>query len=334
MIANGSIVPGVMDVEVISNGHLAADRFSAQIALDASGGYSDAFWASAPDIRLDVQFSVDSAIFIGLITGTVDTMTMDPVRRTVHVSGRDLSSSLIESRIQESFANRTSSEIAAVLAERHGLAANVTSTQTLVGRYYQNEHDRITLDQFSRVTTEWDLLAFLARQEGFGLSVTGTQLNFGPSQQAVGPSYGLTPSDCISLRLERSLTLARDIEVTVKTWNSHQCGAFSQTVRRIGSSASSFGQVLSPQQYAYVRPNLTPDQALRLANETLAELTRHERTIEIMMPGDLALSTSSPLSLSGTNTDFDQLYSVDVIERRFSHSDGFTQCVRAVNANI
>ena len=60
---------------------------------------------------------------------------------------------------------------------------------------------------------------FLAEQEGFDVFVSGTTLHF---QSPAGPDVALTlsPDTVLDLRLERSLTLARDIEVTVKSWNS------------------------------------------------------------------------------------------------------------------
>ncbi len=151
----------------------------------------------------------------------------------IRAEGRDLTAALIEARTQETFANRTASEIAQLFAGRHNLAAEVTETRTPVGRYYQDEHDRITLDQFSRATTEWDLLVFLAQQEGFDVFVSGTTLYFQPPAGA-DVALTLSPDTVLDLRLERSLTLARDIEVTVKSWNSRQQSAFTQTARARG----------------------------------------------------------------------------------------------------
>ena len=224
-----------MEAEVISNNYYAADRFSASVALGIDSWAEASFWASEPDILLDVQFSLDGgASFISLVQGAVDSVSIDPTLGLVHLDGRDLTSSLIEARTQETFANRTSSEIASLLAERHNLTPQVTSTTTPVGRYYQSEHDRITLNQFSRATTEWDLLVFLARHEGFDVFVQGQALYFQPAAQAADLAVSLRPEDVIDLKLERSLTLARDIEVVVKSWNSRQNSAFVQRARASG----------------------------------------------------------------------------------------------------
>jgi hypothetical protein len=142
----------------------------------------------------------------------------------------------------------------------------------------------------------------------------------------------LRPDDVIDLRLERSLTLARDIEVVVKSWNSRQNSASVQRATAAGSRGTRHSSG-SPQIYAFVRPNLTPDEALKFAQRKLFELTRHERSLEIRMPGELTLTPRSMLMLDGTGTEFDQAYYVDVIERRLHRDTGLTQHVRARNTS-
>ncbi|MEJ0016746.1 MAG: hypothetical protein WDN25_09280 [Acetobacteraceae bacterium] len=333
IFANGQNVAGAIAAEVISNNYYAADRFSASIALGGDPWAGAALWASEPDILLEVQFSLDGgASYASLVQGAVDSVSIDPTLGMVHIDGRDLTATLIESRTQETFANRTASEIASLLAERHGLTPVVCATTTRVGRYYESEHDRITLNQFSHATTEWDLLAFLARQEGFDVFVQGQELHFQPATTTADLAISLRREDVTSIRLERSLTLARDIEVLVKSWNSRQNSAFVQRARAHGrrGTMSNGGP---PQRYVFVRPNLTPDDALKFAQRKLAELTRHERAISISMPGELSLTPRSVIALEGTGTEFDQTYYIDVIERRLRQDGGLVQHIRARNTS-
>ena len=80
ILANGALLTGVMDAEVISNNHYAADRFAASVALGADVWASASFWASEPDILVDVQFSLDGgASFTSLVQGTVDSVIIDPM---------------------------------------------------------------------------------------------------------------------------------------------------------------------------------------------------------------------------------------------------------------
>lgn len=338
IIANGNILPDVVSAEVFTNNHYAADRFSASIALGSTPWASAASWATEPDILVDIQFSLDAgASFKSLIIGTVDSISIDPTIGEIRLEGRDLTGSLIETRTQETFANRTASEVATILASRHNLTPVVTGTTSPVGRYYQNEHDRITLGLFSRATTEWDLLVFLAQQEGFDVFVSGTELHFQPAQSTPDLIQPVRAEDLINLRLERSLTLARDIEVTVKSWNSRNQLAFTQTARA-GRHTGGGGQKDQTrsgpsQRYVFVRPNLSQDEALKLAQRKLAELTRHERILQAIMPGELTLSPRSLLILTGTGTAFDQPYFIDTIDRALNFETGFTQHIRAKNSS-
>jgi phage protein D len=327
--ANGVSVPGLIEVEVSCNNHFSADTFSASFALNVGSPFGSSFWASELNISIEVSFSLDATSFVNLFTGTVDTIAINATRGLVHIAGRDLSAQLIEARTEETFSNRTSSEIASLLANRHGLTPNVVQTTTLVGRYYQDEHDRITLGQFSRSTTEWDLLVFLAQQEGFDLSVAGTTLNFLSSTNTVRAPYVISPTNCIDMTLERRLTLAKDITVTVKSWNSRQNRAFTQTMTATSGTDSTSDGASDYQQYIFVHPNLTADQALNLAQQKFADLVMHERVVEFVVPGDLFLTPLGQLLVTGTGTDFDQTYHIDLVERHLSMNDGFTQRVRA-----
>ena len=331
VLVNGEVLPGVIDAEVRSNNHYAADRFCASIALGAVNQTSVRFWAAELDVLVDIQFSLDGGETFGsLIQGAVDLVDVDPITGIVRIEGRDRSATLIEARTQEAFANRTSSEIASLLAERHGLSPCVTPTTTLVGRYYENERDSITLDQYSRSTTEWDLLVFLARQECFDVFVHGSNLYFQPAATGPGGLVYLQMSDLIDVRLMRSLTLARDIEVAVKSWNSSRNRAFVQRTRAVCGAA---GSGLRGQSYVFVRPNISSSDALRLAQIKIAELTRHERIVELTMPGELTLTPRNMIALQGTGSDFDQAYYVDVIERRLDFDGGFIQVIRACNTS-
>jgi hypothetical protein len=132
-----------------------------------------------------------------------------------------------------------------------------------------------------------------------------------------------------ALHLERSLTLAQGIEVTVKSWHSRAAQCYVQTAS--ANQASGTGGAV--QSYVYITPNLTPDVALKLAQQRLAELTQHERVIVAEMPGELSLTPGQQILLQGTGTAFDRIYSVDSVERRLDVAHGFTQQIRACNAS-
>lgn len=342
VLANGVPVAGVRNAYVTSCGYYAADQFSVSLALGADPTWTASEWSAQSSVMLEVQigFVTDGASegavgWASLIIGMVDSIEIDLPGQVVGVRGRDLTATLISARTQETFANQTSSEIATTLALRNYLAPQVTATTTLVGNYYELEHDRLTLNQFSRATTEWDLLVFLAHQEGFDVFVQGQSLYFQPANLSTQPtvlranSTAGGPANVTELRLERSLALG-NVEVTVKSWNSRQQSAYAQTA----SSASLAGAGSGPtQSYVVIQPNLLADQAQSLAQNWLTTLTQHELVVTAVMPGELSLNPRGIVAIEGTGTAFDQNYVIDTIDRRVSFGGGFVQHVRAKSAS-
>jgi len=318
VLADGSALPGVLAVDVFANNHLAADRFRVRIAAGAAGLAE----LQAPGLRLDVQVGWDG-VWVSLVVGTADALAFDPVRGVWDIEGRDLSAGLIEAQTGETFANQTASEIAETIAARHGLVPDVEPTSTPVGRYYQDEHDRLTLGQFARATTEWDLLAFLAGQEGFDLFMQGTRLRFGPP--ALDGAVTLRVADCLSLELEHALGLARAIEVTVRSWGTRAGAAVEHTARSGGAGSGGAGTAW---RHGLVRPNLDAGQAQRLAERALADLQRHEWTAHATMPGELGLTPRSRVALLGAGADWDRDYAVAELSRHLDVRRGFTQRLR------
>ena len=293
-----------MSADVSSNSHLAADRFRLRFAgrgLDASvfGG------------RLDVQVGLDGG-WTSLVVGKADSLHMDPLRGTLDVAGRDLSAALVEARVDETFANRTSSEVAEALAARHGLQADVTATTTPVGRLYGAERDRLVMGQFARAATEWDLLAALAGLEGFDLFMDGARLHFGPATDEA--AVVLAAGGCMAMEVEHRLALA-DVRVQVRSWGSRAGAAVS-------ASAGSGARV-----HGVVKPNLQQDEAQRLAERTLADLQRHEWAAEVTMPGELALTARSRVQVQGAGAGWDRVLRVAEISRHLDARRGFTQRV-------
>lgn len=326
VLVDGVPLLGAIDAEVCSTNFLGADRFVVRLALGADYGFDAAFWSAATSVLLEIRIGTSGAAsVVSLIQGAADTVEVDVLRGMVTIEGRDLTARLIERRTQDIYANRTASEIATLLAQGAGLTPKVTVTRTPVGRYYQGEHDRLTLDRYSRTTTDWDLLVFLAQQEGFDVFVAGDGLFFQPPSTSA-PPVPLDISMVQALRMEHALPLAAGISVTVKSWNSRQQSMVTATA---GTTSPATATDTGVRDYVSVRPNLTPDQAQAVAQVRLAELASHERTITARMPGELMITPRSLIQLSGTGTAFDQTYAVDEITRRIGESCGFVQTVRA-----
>lgn len=321
VLVNGAPLPSVIDADINANAHFAAARFRLRLAVSPVVAAT----LLQPGDILDIQLSAGGST-TSVLQGQADTLHIDAINQTLEIDGRDLTARLLDARTQETFSNQTASEIAQTLAGRHNLTPNVTATTTLAGRFYAAEHNRITLGQLARATTEWDLLTFLAAREGFDVFVAGQTLNFLPAATG-SPSVTLTPDQCISLSLSHALTLARDIQVTVKSWNTRQQSAVSQTAR----STAAGPRTGPPQKLVVVRPNLAPGDAQLLAQRILADLSAHERIVQAELPGEAMLTPRAAIQLSGTGTDFDQRYRIAELDRHFSSQHGFTQRLRLKN---
>ncbi len=313
---NGAPVAGVIEAEIDSSSFFSADRFRVRAALNASGA---AVWSGVP-LLTEVQIGVDGQ-WLSVITGNADTVSVDPIRGEISTAGRDLAALFVDAQIDESFENQTSSDIATLLASRQGLAAVVTPTQTLVGRYYQSGRTRTALTQHARATTQWDLLCWLAQQEGFDVWMTGRTLNFAPVPQAV-PAVTITPQDCMSLQMHHALDIAAGITVVVRSWDAVSQSAIMQ------SSSSNVTNGLATTR-TVVRPNLSSSDAQLLANQLLSQISGHERSLAITMPGDMILFPRMAMHLAGTATDFDGVYTICAVDRRISFQHGFTQTIEA-----
>jgi phage protein D len=201
----------------------------------------------------------------------------------------------------------TSSDVASLLASRHGLAASVAPTMELIGRFFQAGHTRTALSQHGRATTEWDVLSWLAQQEGYDVWVSGMTLYFQPSSLPSG-SVAVSPDDCISMEMSRDLAIGAGGSLQVQSWNC--------ALQQVVSASAMYG-------------NGAPNGAQLLAQRIASQLSSHERRVSFEAPADLVTAPRMQLQLYGTNTDFDGGYTIYEVERRFSVKRGFTQHVQA-----
>lgn len=343
ILANKTPIEGAQSFTVTSTNNNQAAQFSAQFAVIPGSKFSADWWSTQGQIRLTLQAGFADALgnvsgWTTLLVGDCDTVDIDMGAGLIHAAGRDLTALFIDQKISDTYQNQTSSQIAASLASAAGLTPNVTTTTTLVGRYYQTDHTNTALGQFTEASTQWDLLTYLAGHEGFNVWVDGTTLNFQPEPAKptiVNLPYtqGAIPQfDGMSLALHRAMTLAKNVVVQVRSWNSKQKNSFTVTVR--GSIKTNAGAVVklgAPQTYLFIKPDLTRAQAQVYAQQKLAEISRHERTVSVQMPGDLTTSARNMVNLSGTKTAFDQLYYIDTLEREISLAQGFIQTLTLKN---
>lgn len=332
------------DVEL--RAHFAADIWHVQIECwQQPENFGIEYWADATGAIIEIKggFLLENqevdevpGVVVSVIIGQVDDVEIDPVQGTIELHGRSLAAKLIDTKTTNKWPNRTASQIATELAQEQGLTPDITPTKTPIGQYYNSAYADI-----SRSISEWELLTFLAQKEGFECYVIGNTLYFGPMKKDPNPfavwvrrdQFGNVASNTTRLSLKRSLTLAQDLTVSVIThdnWTNTQSKATaSRRSRALGGT-----QHITPQtRQAYVlrRPGMTKEQAQQLASNTLADLTKFERTLEFTIEGNPLMTIQRQILFQNTETSFDQLYFVDRITQSMKFEHGYEMTVHAKN---
>jgi prophage tail gpP-like protein len=161
---NGSPIGGLLHATIQSSNCFSADKYALAFAMGAPPLGDINFWSSMATGYVEVAVSeVFGMTSLKLITGMIDAVVIDPINGTVGIDGRDLSASLIDSYRQESFVNQTASEVVSTVARNHDLLPVVSPTTLTVGRYYGDGYTRLSLGDFSRLRSDWDLVVELAR---------------------------------------------------------------------------------------------------------------------------------------------------------------------------
>jgi hypothetical protein len=281
-------------------------------------------------IRSDWENS-EASMFEGL----ADIISLDPVNRTARIQGRDYSSILINSTYQNSFCNQTASEVASHIASRHGFGQNIVTTSTMIGTYQGEGYSQILLNAHSHITSEWDLLKYLAEQEGFKLFVNGTNLVFSPASLIEQNHILLGYSNVSEMRFSRICPLSENTTLVVKSWDSwlDQASVCSNAMPSNTSPTAFTGLVdVAGIELAIVRPNLSPKSAQELSSRYMEGWHAQEQKIEIVMPGETVLKPCDIVSISETGTLFDADYVINSIRRQYSCTSGFTEHIHGVAA--
>ena len=343
LLVNGVAFP-VIEADLTQTGYYGASRFSATLAAFGDAAYGPAFWTGSDAYDVELQGGLlpsgaaEGAVpWQSMFMGQADEeleVALD--RGTVHLQGRDYSGKLIDAKTAETFSNQTLAQIATTLAGRVGLQADVASTSQLAGQFYEIDHARTSHDTFSRSSSYWELITYLAQQEGYDVWVDGKTLNVQPKDTTTGAAAMTVQSGQPSLSggaaygrvatvrdltLLRRPALAKDTQVTVKSWGGKRKAAVSG---KDGPSSAT-------QTVVRTFPNLTQAQCAAMARAIRAELGRHERTVSFGMPGEFALRPRMAIAVQSTGTAFDTTFFIAEIERQFSLTHGLWQTVRARN---
>ena len=328
---NGDPAFGLLRASIATTNCFSADTFSLTFAIGASPSEDVDFWSAISSAYVELTAAVSSTYSVAyqpLIAGMVDAIHVDAIHKTVGLEGRDLSSSMIDSYRQQDFVNQTASEIVATIAQYHGLGAIVTPTTGNIGRYYSDGYTKLSLGQFSRFQSDWDLVVQLARQNQFDVFVQGRTLYFQPASGSSIVPIAISLRDLRSARMERHLAIGQNIVAKVQSWNSQNMAAYDSNSSAAASSSSAGLDTAAP-AFLFSGSNLTSQQVSDAAERYTAELRRLSTILHLNMPWDLSLSPRTTILITDTNSEFDTAYRIEDIERHFSSTQGCSQSVRA-----
>jgi hypothetical protein len=329
---NGSPISGLLQASILSTNHFSADTFTLTFATGGRSSANTAFWSVIPSGLIEVKAVMSSAFgstYQSLITGAVDMIQVDPVRGTVGIEGRDLSASMVDSYRQQDFVNQTASEIVSTIALYHGLQPVVVTTNGNIGRYYSDGYTKLSLGQFSRLQSDWDLVVHLARENGFDVFVEGRLLLFQPAGALDLLPIAVSLQDVCTARIQRNLGITGDITAKVQSWSSQNMTAYNSN--NAGAVAIVGQDTLdSNSPFLFSGSNFTSQQVTNSAERYAQELTRLGTILSLEMPWDLALMPRSTCLLQGTESAFDSVYRIDSVDRHYSTTTGSRQLVHAV----
>lgn len=343
LLLGGVEVPFV-SIDVDNNGFYSADTFSAVLALSAMPADTGtlSWWGSQTSVEVSISVGVISqgvTSWKTWIIGAVDRWSFSPARFEVHIEGRDYTAKLIDTKTSEKFANYTTSQVATLLAKRHGLKPMVTATNTSVGAITKYDHTHVNDER-----TEWDLLSYFAGLDGFQVYVTGNELHYEPALDPVtAPQYLIRwvapgtlnypqANTTDNLAFERDLTLAQGVTVQVRSWKNGK--AYTETYPNNSAKGIAPGQAVAKRQvYSIVRSGLDRQRAQALAQKTHKQITDHEMRMSGSLPGDNDLTADTIVRVEGTSSAFDQLYYPESVRRSLSFDSGYVMSLTAKNHN-
>ena len=338
--------------EVESCATLSADKFSVELdvwrqpqGFNATYFSSDQFAADTTFVEIWFGYLEDAAQpnakpgnLVRFMKGRIDEWRAPLTGGNATIMGRDRTADLINSQVNQNYSQvSTAAQIVSQLAASVGLTAIVQGTTQVIGQPAQVGYAALTLG-----LPAWEVVAGLAAQEGFDAWVDGDKLYFQPqgvgaqaSQAAGAKASGVAGGLAIYVQEDaagRIVSNATRIEARrAYTMDDPFVRVSSHSIAAGGpSTATSGSQASATQNFEISRPNLTGSQAAQIANSVRQAAQRHGYVLEVEMEGDTTTSPRMALNLSGTGTNMDGGYKIDMVTRHFSFTGGFSQHIRAV----
>jgi prophage tail gpP-like protein len=328
---NGSTIFGLLHASIVTSNCFSADSFALTFVMGPPPMGDIMFWSSLSSAYVEIHAAAAyEPVSERLISGMIDAVQVNPTQGTVAIEGRDLSSTMIDAYRQQDFVNQTASEVVSIIAQYHGLAPVVSATSGNVGRYFGDGYTRLSLGQFSRLRSDWDVVVQLARENMFDVFVQGTTLYFQPSVASSSVPVHLALRDLKLINFQRSLNITSSTTARVQSWNSQSVASYDSGSPPSSGAGAPASSGTTAQPFLFSASNLTSQQVTNTAERYSRELSRLGTVLHAEMPWNLALSARTIIFLDETAPAFDTLYQIESIERHYNTTSGSTQIIRAV----
>jgi phage protein D len=353
VLIGGKIVPGLKSASLTSTNNFQCDTFELTFSLYADPNFGAPFFDQT-SLTVDCQISVvgyqQPDNFQSILIGNVDHVKIAKYKGEVILEGRDFTSLFIDSKTNDTFQNQTSSQVVATLAAQFPqLSTDIDPTTTKVGVYYNHNDVYNATGEFTKATKDWDLITYLANCENFDVWVKDYTIHFKQRVAVDSTPWAIVSpapdvmqyyakhhgTNVFDIELERALTLAHDVRVEVRAWDTNNGKLRLATSGPPASTPN--GANSNVQVYQLTAPPTRDQNSLQqLADSTRQEISRNERTITWYEPSAGANFTPrNMVTLTGTGTSFDnQNYYVQSITRTYDINNGLQMQCAAKNHSV
>ena len=306
----------LVDIRFENTLYLAADSFEATFRND---NYLSDWFRKLQEVKIYLGYVKNPASWSKSELDHVFTGRIDGVKpkfgnsMTVQIIGRDYSAPMIDTEYSVAYAERTSSQIAAMLAQKYGLTPWITKTTVIVEKELQADKK------------EWEVLQALADREGFVCYVTkNKELYFGPRQEedeevVAELSYHVPGLANIGEIEFDDSTIGVINKVTIRHWGRNRQLIEASAVNQQVVDAMG-GQI--KERVIYESRAKTYELAKMYAEKRLKQLSRTVVTASGICPGNPKIIAEKRVKVSGCGR-FDEIYYVEKAVHKLSKSEGY-----------
>lgn len=234
---------------------------------------------------------------------------------TVQLVGRDFAARLIDTEFSIAFAERTASDIATILAEKHSLTPEVTATTLVIEKDLYKDRK------------EWAILQELADREGFVCYIKKNKtLYFGPrkdtDETVVAELYYKQKEKSNILEIEFDDSLVGVINyVVVRHW----MGRKKQLIQGEAKNEELIKKYGEKKRVVYDPKAKTTELANEMAAKKLKEWSRIVVTADqVQLPCAPYLECEKMVSITGCGR-FDGKYYIERVRHQYNKSGWFTE---------